>query len=63
MTAHGVDQEGVLAQKYAACVRALNPEMTCNSCAHDKDGRCSSKRVCYGEVLGMPVNPTQWVAR
>lgn len=54
-----------LVKKHAAYVEALDPNKTCSSCAHHTpDGGAGGSCIkCYNELLGMPVNPTNWEVR
>lgn len=50
-----------LVEKYNNCVDALDSNKSCVTCRYNKceveDIPCNN---CYNELLGFPVNPTQW---
>lgn len=48
-------------QKHNNCVAALDENKHCDSCRY-KDCAQDAKPCadCYNELLGMPVNPTNW---
>jgi hypothetical protein len=52
-----------MVQKHANCVQNINAEKTCATCAHDdSEGAAIPCDSCYDEMIGLPVNPTRWLA-
>lgn len=51
-------------EKHKACINALDDSKTCETCKHrdlyGNDDPCNS---CYHIVMGLPVDPTNWVAK
>lgn len=47
--------------KYEACCAVLDETKTCITCIHNTANNATCKE-CYNELLGMPVNPTNWSA-
>lgn len=51
-------------EKRQNCINNLDENKCCLTCAHvDVDKEKLPCRDCYFEVLGLPVNPTNWEVR
>lgn len=59
----GLNIDNMIA-KHKKCVGQLDADKTCASCKYSglevNDEPCCD---CFAELLGMPVNPTQWESR
>ena len=55
-----ISTETLLAKR-EACIKALNPAKSCETCAYHSNSSYNKPcDNCYDELLGFPVDPTQW---
>ena len=56
-----MDTLNILIQKRNNCIVNLDENKSCETCVYGEtpNGRLPCKN-CYSELLGMPVNPTNW---
>jgi hypothetical protein len=53
-----------LIAKHNACVNALDESRTCSTCAYEQTAiEMKPCNECFNEILGMPVNPTNWLIK